>query len=109
LHYEFISVSEAVVCKVFPFTNLDFAYGGVFAFGVGVTYQSRFQKPNEVGFVSMRSAFGGKDVFREDGRAAGKGGGVKTVVNVKFAGGHVVFVGKFLGKGRKGFLGCVGK
>jgi hypothetical protein len=109
LHYELISVAEVVVYTIFPFTNFDFAYGGVYASRARVTYHARFHKSNEVGFVCMGSEFCGKDVFREDGRAAGKGAGVKTFVIVNFAGGHVAFVGEILGQGREGFLGCVSK
>jgi hypothetical protein len=109
LHYELISVAEVVVYTIFPFTNFDFAYGWVSASRARVTYQARFPKSNEVGFVCMGSEFCGKGVFREDGRAAGKGAGVKTFVIDNFAGGHVAFVGAVLGKGREGFLGFVGK
>jgi hypothetical protein len=43
LHDKLVSVSEVVVCAMFPFTNVDLADGGVFACGVIVTYEARFQ------------------------------------------------------------------
>jgi hypothetical protein len=58
--------------------------------------------------VCWWSEFGGKDVFREDVKAAGEGGGVKTFVCVNFEGGHVAFVGEIPCKGREGFSGSVG-
>jgi hypothetical protein len=100
---------DVVVYTLFPFTNLDFAYGGVSAYRAGVTYHARFEKCSEVGLVCRGSEFGGKGVFQEDGMAAGEGGGIKTFASVNFEGGHVAFVGEILGKGREGFLGYGGK
>jgi hypothetical protein len=53
-------VGEVVVRAVFPFPYLNLFHRGVSSSAVGVTDESRFEKPDEVGFVYRGSQRGGE-------------------------------------------------
>jgi hypothetical protein len=48
-------VGEVVVCAVLPFPHLTFFYRGVSSSSVRVCDESRFEEPDEVGFMCRGS------------------------------------------------------
>jgi hypothetical protein len=62
-------LGEVVVRAVFPFPYLNLFDRGVTSAAVCVSDESRFEKPDEVGFVCRGSQRGGEYLGKEDGMA----------------------------------------
>jgi hypothetical protein len=66
---------------MFPFPYLNIFDRGVPSASVRVADESRFEEPDEVGFVSLGSQHRGEYLLREDGREGGEGFVRETFVN----------------------------